>query len=204
MALWAGSWWIVRFTLTPSWILELPRVVDPAETGSTLNQRFASTPPSAPETPNCVHLLDCHQLLCNVLISNKSLFILTTVATARWCSILSCNDNKYRNNVTLYLLPGIRRMLDAIKSDPPYFHLYMDINFEKEMALPPPFPPVQTFPNIQQFWTLAEPVRWKRRVQRYYWSSSCCVNQHVSKLLCQCNIVNVSNATYLQEMHAHF
>ena len=65
------------------------------------------------KTPNCVQLLDCHQtwswpstfVQCADL--KKSLFILTTVATARWCSILSCNDNKYRNNVTLYLLTNV-------------------------------------------------------------------------------------------------
>ena len=75
-ALWAECWLTDRFTLTTS--------------------------PSRENSSNCRILLR-HldwQLVCNVLIS-KSLFILTTVATTRcWCSILSCNDNKYQSNVT--------------------------------------------------------------------------------------------------------
>ena len=68
-----------------------------------LTDRFTlTTSPSRENSSNCRILLR-HldwQLVCNVLIS-KSLFILTTVATTRcWCSILSCNDNKYQSNVT--------------------------------------------------------------------------------------------------------
>ena len=46
-----------------SWILlKLPR--------RSTNALLPYTP-SAPETPNCVHLLDRHQILCNVLISKN-------------------------------------------------------------------------------------------------------------------------------------
>ena len=106
VGLWAGCWWIGRSTLTLSWTLELLR---------NSNQCFASSNCvlQSYKTPNCVQLLDCHQtwlwpstfVQCADL--KKSLFILTTVATARWCSILSCNDNKYRNDVTLYLLTNV-------------------------------------------------------------------------------------------------
>ena len=80
----------------------------------SFNQCLASNHRLLQTTPNCLQLMDCHQtwswpstfVQCADL--KKSLFILTTVATARWCSILSCNDNKYRNNVTLYLLKGKR------------------------------------------------------------------------------------------------